>query len=52
MPREAPYLATADVVRARIMAGEWGIGERLPSRARLAVEYGVGRNVMQRAMDR
>ncbi|WP_374935420.1 GntR family transcriptional regulator [Streptomyces resistomycificus] len=34
------------------MAGEWGIGERLPSRARLAVEYGVGRNVMQRAMDR
>ncbi|MFJ8632330.1 GntR family transcriptional regulator [Streptomyces sp. NPDC093568] len=52
MPREAPYLAVADVLRARILAGEWGIGQRLPSRARLAEEYGVGRNVVQRAMDR
>ncbi|UUU44307.1 GntR family transcriptional regulator [Streptomyces sp. NBC_00162] len=52
MPREAPYLAVADVLRARILAGEWEIGERLPSRARLAEEYRVGRNVMQRAMDR
>ncbi|MFD9468104.1 GntR family transcriptional regulator [Streptomyces goshikiensis] len=52
MPREAPYLAVAEVLRARILVGEWEIGERLPSRARLAVEYGVGRNVMQRAMDR
>ncbi|MFE9791269.1 GntR family transcriptional regulator [Streptomyces goshikiensis] len=52
MPREAPYLAVAEVLRARILAGEWEIGERLPSRARLAVEYGVGRNVMQRAVDR
>ncbi|WP_251096704.1 GntR family transcriptional regulator [Streptomyces sp. Caat 7-52] len=52
MPREAPYLAVADVLRARIVAGEWEIGERLPSRARLAEEYGVGRNVVQRAMDR
>ncbi|MFJ7199627.1 MULTISPECIES: GntR family transcriptional regulator [unclassified Streptomyces] len=52
MPREAPYLAVADILRARILAGEWQIGERLPSRARLAEEYGVGRNVMQRAMER
>ncbi|MFF3859508.1 GntR family transcriptional regulator [Streptomyces sp. NPDC002209] len=52
MPREAPYLAMADVLRARILAGEWEVGERVPSRARLAEEYGVGRNVMQRAMDR
>ncbi|MEU9321141.1 GntR family transcriptional regulator [Streptomyces sp. NPDC048295] len=52
MPREAPYLAVADVLRARILAGEWQVGERLPSRARFAEEYGVGRNVMQRAMDR
>ncbi|MGX5185393.1 GntR family transcriptional regulator [Streptomyces avermitilis] len=51
MPREAPYLALADVLRARILAGEWGIGERLPSRAKLAEKYGVGRNVVQRAMD-
>ncbi|MFB7190413.1 GntR family transcriptional regulator [Streptomyces sp. NPDC056230] len=51
MPREAQYLAVADSLRARILAGEWGIGERLPSRARLAEEYEVGRNVTQRAVD-
>ncbi|MEU6084128.1 GntR family transcriptional regulator [Streptomyces sp. NPDC047108] len=51
MPREAPYRAVADRLRARILAGEWEIGERLPSRAKLAGEYGVGRNVMQRAVD-
>ncbi|WP_405932415.1 GntR family transcriptional regulator [Streptomyces sp. NBC_00827] len=52
MPREAPYLAVAEALCARILAGEWEIGERLPSRAQLAEEYGVGRNVTQRAMDR
>ncbi|MFE2526630.1 GntR family transcriptional regulator [Streptomyces sp. NPDC059382] len=52
MPREAQYLAVADVLRTRILAGEWEIGARLPSRARLAEEYGVGRNVVQRAVDR
>lgn len=51
MPREAPYLAVADALRERVLAGEWGIGERLPSRVRLAEEYGVGRNVTQRAVD-
>ncbi|WP_336321344.1 GntR family transcriptional regulator [Streptomyces lavendofoliae] len=52
MPREAPYLEVADSLRARVLAGEWSVGERLPSRAQLAEEYGVGRNVTQRAMDR
>ncbi|WP_425576964.1 GntR family transcriptional regulator, partial [Streptomyces kunmingensis] len=52
MPREAPYLEIAESLRARILAGEWDVGTRLPSRARLADEYGVGRNVTQRAMDR
>ncbi|MFE0701565.1 GntR family transcriptional regulator [Streptomyces sp. NPDC058872] len=52
MPREAPYLQIADALRARIVSGEWPVGERLPSRAQLAEEYGVGRNVTQRAMDR
>ncbi|WP_128431016.1 GntR family transcriptional regulator [Streptomyces cyaneus] len=51
MPRQAPYLEVADALHARILAGEWAIGERLPSRARLAEEYGVGRNVTQRAVD-
>ncbi|MER6026577.1 GntR family transcriptional regulator [Streptomyces sp. NPDC001851] len=52
MPPKAPYLAVADALRARVLAGEWAVGGRLPSRARLAEEYGVGRNVMQRAVDR
>ncbi|MCW8377761.1 GntR family transcriptional regulator [Streptomyces justiciae] len=52
MPRPTPYLAVADTLRARILAGEWAVGGRLPSRARLAEEYGVGRNVTQRAVDR
>ncbi|GAA4918581.1 GntR family transcriptional regulator [Streptomyces coeruleoprunus] len=52
MPREAPYLEVADALRARVLAGEWAVGERLPSRAQLAEEYGVGRNVTQRAVDR
>ncbi|GGV27735.1 GntR family transcriptional regulator [Streptomyces filipinensis] len=52
MPHQAPYLAVADALRVRVLAGEWEIGRRLPSRARLAEEYGVGRNVMQRAVDR
>lgn len=51
MPREAPYLAVADALHARIVAGEWATGERLPSRAKLAEAYGVGRNVTQRAVD-
>jgi GntR family transcriptional regulator len=52
MPREAPYLHIADDLRRRVRAGEWAVGERLPSRAQLAEEYGVGRNVTQRAMER
>lgn len=52
MPRDAPYLAVADALRARILAHEWKVGERLPSRVRLAEDYAVGRNVIQRAMDR
>ncbi|MFI6354378.1 GntR family transcriptional regulator [Streptomyces sp. NPDC050743] len=52
MPREAPYRHVADDLRRRVRAGEWAVGERLPSRAQLAEEYGVGRNVTQRAMER
>ncbi|MGW7239868.1 GntR family transcriptional regulator [Streptomyces sp. NPDC054804] len=51
MPREAPYLTLAEALRARLVAGEWQVGQRLPSRARLAEEYGVGRNVVQRSVD-
>lgn len=52
MPRETHYLQVADQLRARIKSGEWAVGAKLPSRARLAAEYGVGQNVCQRAMER
>jgi GntR family transcriptional regulator len=52
MAREAPYLEVADDLRERIKRGEWSPGDRMPSRAHLAREYGVGRNVTQRAVDR
>jgi GntR family transcriptional regulator len=51
MPREAPYLEVANSLRARVLSGEWAVGARLPSRAQLAEEYGVGRNVTHKAMD-
>jgi GntR family transcriptional regulator len=52
MPRETPYLQVADALRARIHAGEWAVGDKLPSRAQVAKEYGVGQSVAQRAMER
>ncbi len=51
MAREAPYLEIADDLRERVNRGEWARGARLPSRAQFAKEYGVGRNVTQRAVD-
>ncbi|MFI6448160.1 GntR family transcriptional regulator [Kitasatospora sp. NPDC050543] len=53
MPSEVPpYLRISDDLRRRIAEGEWRPGERLPSRAQLAVAYGVGANVLQRAQER
>lgn len=42
----------ANDLRRRLDSSEWGVGERLPSRAQLAEEYGVGPNVMQKAQER
>jgi GntR family transcriptional regulator len=42
----------ANDLRRRLDSNEWGVGERLPSRAQLAEEYGVGPNVMQKAQER
>ncbi|OKJ07371.1 GntR family transcriptional regulator [Kitasatospora sp. CB01950] len=49
--QDPPYLRIADHLRRRVENEEWAIGERLPSRAQLAVNYGVGANVLQRAME-
>ncbi|QPP07550.1 GntR family transcriptional regulator [Streptomyces bathyalis] len=51
MPEQPPYLRIADLLRERIANGEWAVGEKLPSRARLGEEYGVGHNVVRRAND-
>ncbi|GAA3264308.1 UTRA domain-containing protein [Streptomyces lavendulae subsp. grasserius] len=44
-------MQVVDSLRARIEAGEWAIGDKLPSRARFADEYAVGQSVTQRAME-
>ncbi|WP_354642441.1 GntR family transcriptional regulator [Kitasatospora camelliae] len=49
--QEPPYLRIAHDLRHRVAAGEWQVGERLPSRAQLAVAYEVGPNVLQRAQE-
>lgn len=51
MPREAPYLRVADSLRARIAAGDWSVGTRLPGRGELGQHYGVGQGVIQKAQE-
>lgn len=52
MARQASYLRVADDLRRRIKAGEWAIGQRLPSRAQLAEDYQVSPAAVQRAVER
>ncbi|MGW4983928.1 GntR family transcriptional regulator [Streptomyces mirabilis] len=49
---QPPHLRVADDLRRRITAGEWALGDKLPSRAQLAEHYGVGTNVLQKAQER
>ncbi|KUJ70286.1 GntR family transcriptional regulator [Streptomyces albus subsp. albus] len=51
MPEQPPYLAVVERLRERIASGDWTPGDRLPSRALLAAEYGVGDNVVRRAQE-
>ncbi|MGW8971940.1 GntR family transcriptional regulator [Streptomyces platensis] len=51
MPEQPPYLRIADELRRRITEHEWTPGDRLPSRAQIAQEYGVGENVIRRAQE-
>lgn len=51
MPEQPPYLRIADELRRRIAEQEWTPGDRLPSRAQIAEECGVGENVVRRAQE-
>lgn len=51
MPEQPPYLRIADVLRQRIAEHYWNAGDRLPSRAQIAEECGVGENVVRRAQE-
>ncbi|WJY40053.1 GntR family transcriptional regulator [Streptomyces sp. P9-2B-2] len=51
MPEQPPYLRIADELRRRITEQEWTPGDRLPSRAQIAQECGVGENVIRRAQE-
>lgn len=56
-PRRLPggigyvYVQLADDLAARIAAGEFPPGTRLPGRERLAAEYGVGEMTVRRAVE-
>ncbi len=52
MPIKAPYLRVTDDLRARIEAGHWSVGERLPGRGQLGEHYGVSPSVIQKAQER
>jgi GntR family transcriptional regulator len=44
------YQQLADALRARITSGDLPAGRALPSRERLADEYGVARGTVERAL--
>ncbi|WP_372408717.1 GntR family transcriptional regulator [Streptomyces luteireticuli] len=51
MREQPPYRRFAETLRKRIDGQEWKPGERLPSRAQLADEYGVTADVVRRAQE-
>jgi GntR family transcriptional regulator len=51
MPVRAPLVAqTAGAIRARIEAGRWQFGERLPSEPQLANELGISRGTLRESV--
>ncbi|MEV7105855.1 GntR family transcriptional regulator [Streptomyces atroolivaceus] len=51
MSEQPPYLRIADELRQRIAEHVWEPGDRLPSRAQISQECGVGENVVRRAQE-
>ncbi|MET8982663.1 GntR family transcriptional regulator [Streptomyces sp. NPDC004539] len=46
------YVAIADDLMGRVAAGQWTVGELLPTETELALEYGVSRETLRRALQR
>lgn len=44
------HRAIREAIRARIVAGEWGLGERIPGEAAFAEEYDCARTTVNRAI--
>ncbi|AWL39797.1 MULTISPECIES: GntR family transcriptional regulator [Streptomyces] len=51
MSEQPPYLRIANELRQRIAEHVWEPGDRLPSRAQIGQECGVGENVVRRAQE-
>jgi DNA-binding GntR family transcriptional regulator len=49
-PTKSKYVQLADHLAARIAAGEWQPGSRLPPERELAAEYEVGYNTLRNAI--
>ncbi len=45
------YHQLADLLTARIRAGEYGVGDRIPSEHQLAAAFGIGRPTVRQAID-
>lgn len=46
----APFQQIKTLVRDKVRAGEWGVGERIPSEIELATTFGVARMTVNRAL--
>ena len=40
----------AELLRARIVGGEWAVGDKLPGETTLAAELGIGRSTIREAV--
>jgi GntR family transcriptional regulator len=45
-----PYRQLAEILRARIKAGEWGPNRPIPSEPQLVQRYGIARSTVRRAL--
>jgi GntR family transcriptional regulator len=46
-----PFRQLADILKARIERGEWGLGQPIPSEPQLVQHYKIARSTVRRALD-